>query len=476
MSHRLSTTLAFIIVITIGMGSASINAQSYKVDITMTDYESDSLIIGYYMGERQLVQDTLISKDKKKFTWSGDEPLHNGVYLLLTTPDKNFIQFFINEPYPKFDIKLNGELTDVTFKNSEDNSAFNSYVKFLTEMRALADPIRAKLETAQGEEAEALQDELSVVDEKVKAAQQENLEKYPGSFTAKTIRASLPIDFPDPPADLPIEEYDLYNFENYRDHYFDHVDLSDSTMLFTPFLHNRIIYYTESLTIQRPSELINSIDYILNKIPEGSQMYRYYLSTFYNKYLQSKIIGMDEVVVHLADNYYAQDKAPWTDEDTLEKILDNANKARPSLIGKVAQDIQIELKDGTPIKISDIDYEYLVLLFWAPDCGHCKKAMPDVVAFEEEFRDQNIKLMAVCTKYQDKVPKCWEEVEEKGMQNFINAVDPLGKSRFKAYYDIRTTPKIFILDKDRTIMVKGLGADQLSDVMTEILAKDEIEN
>lgn len=178
---------------------------------------------------------------------------------------------------------------------------------------------------------------------------------------------------------------------------------------------------------------------------------------------------MDKVIVHMADTYYFTGRAPWVKQETLHKIMDNANKVRPTLNGSIAKDIQLELKDGTPINISDIDYEYLVMVFWAPDCGHCKKAMPHVVDFEEEYRDQNIKVMSICTKYQDKIPACWEAVEEKKMQNFINAVDPVGKSRFKIHYDVRQTPKIFILDKDRKIIIKGFGAEQLPDVMDQVI-------
>lgn len=446
-------------------------AQSFKVDITMSGYESDTLIIGNYFGERQLVRDTIYAKNQKNFTWEGDEALALGTYILLTAPDKQFIQFFVEEAYPKFSIKSNADLSEVSFKNSTDNEIFTDYVSFISRKRNDIEPLQAQLENADEATQTTLYAELDAHDAEVAAMQEQLITKYPQSFTAKTIQSSLPIDYPDPPAELEGRELEVYKFEQYRGHYFDHMDLGDSTLLYTPFADNRINYYVDKLTVQLPDSITNSIDYLLGSMNKESQMFRYYLSKMYNKYVQSKMVGMDGVVVHLADKYYRSGMAPWMDEETLAKILDNADKLKPSLIGAVGRDIQVELQDGTAFKISDLEYEYLVLLFWAPDCGHCTKAMPDMVAFEEAYRDKGVKLLSVCTKYQEKVPNCWASVEEKGMQNFINAVDPLGKSRFKAYYDIRTTPKIFVLDQDRKIIIKGIGAAQLSEVMDDIIAR-----
>ncbi len=448
-------------------------AQSFKVDISFENYESDTIIIGYYYANRQLVKDTVYAEQPNKFSWKGTDPLHAGTYLLLTTPDKNFIQFFVNEPYPKYDIKFEDEqLKILAFDGSEDNKRFNEYIDFLNDKRPKAERLRQSIENSNDRKRVSLQQELDNIDKAVAEKQQFYVDTYPDSFTGKTIKASMNIDYPDPPPGLSDKELEYYKFEKYRKHYFDNTDLSDSTLIYTPFLYNRVDYFINKLTIQRPDSINASIDHVLNQMHPESQMYRYFLSHFYNTYVKSKIVGMDAVTVHLVDNYYSVNKAPWTDPELLIKMEDNARKLRPTLIGNTAKDIQVETEDGTPFKLSDLNSEYLVLLFWAPDCGHCKKAMPHVIEFEKEYRDKNVKLVAICTKYQDKVPGCWEAVKEKGMESFINAVDPYGKSRFKSWYDVRTTPKIFILDKDLKIILKGIGAEQLSDVMSEIMAEN----
>lgn len=471
MSYLKKIGIIFTLVIfTSIISTKSLVAQSYKVDITIDNYDSDTLIIGYYYANRQLVKDTLYSDNQKHFVWTGDKELHLGTYMVLTTPRKDFIQFFVEEPFPKYDIELDGETMEIkAFKGSQDNQLFNEYIAFLNQKRPEVEGLKKELETAKNKEK--IQSQIDAIDNQVFSEQARFVNDYEGTFTSKTIKASMTIEYPDPPEGLSDKELEMYKFQGYRSHYFDHIDLGDSTLVYTPFLYNRVDYYINKLTIQMPDSIITSIDYVLTKMDPESQMYRYFLSNFYNTYAKSKIVGMDAVVVHLVDQYYSLGKAPWTDAELLTKMEDNARKLKPTLIGNTAQDIQIELEDGTPIKLSDIDAEYLVLLFWAPDCGHCKKSMPYIVKFEEDYRDRNIKLVSICTKYQDKVPSCWEAVKEKGMENFINCADPLGKSRFKSYYDIRSTPKIFVLDQDLKIVIKGIGAEQLDSVMDEILNK-----
>ncbi len=51
-------------------------------------------------------------------------------------------------------------------------------------------------------------------------------------------------------------------------------------------------------------------------------------------------------------------------------------------------------------------------------------------------------------------------------------MDPYHQSRYKILYNINSTPQIFILDKDKNILVKRIGSEQLEEVMENILKND----
>lgn len=148
--------------------------------------------------------------------------------------------------------------------------------------------------------------------------------------------------------------------------------MTDPRLLRTPFLFERIDYYIQKLNVQHPDSLSKAVDFVLQKVRPAEDTYKYYLIHFLNFYAKSNIVGMDAVYVHLVDKYYATKKAPWTDSAQLVKITENANELKPTLIGKIAPNVQLERRDGVKFKLHDIKSEYTILYFWAYDCGHCK--------------------------------------------------------------------------------------------------------
>jgi thiol-disulfide isomerase/thioredoxin len=122
-----------------------------------------------------------------------------------------------------------------------------------------------------------------------------------------------------------------------------------------------------------------------------------------------------------------------------------------------------------------------VLFFWAPDCGHCKKAAPFMIEFAQKYKDKGVKVFAVCTAVAKTIeekdgPECWKGVEEKGFTDdlFMNLVDPLLRSKYKTLYDVQSTPQIFILNREHKILMKRIGAEQLvGNVMDEVMKAEE---
>ena len=177
---------------------------------------------------------------------------------------------------------------------------------------------------------------------------------------------------------------------------------------------------------------------------------------------------MDAVYVYLAENYYAKKKAPWTDEQDLLKIIDNARRLKPLLIGKIAPDILMQRRDGSEIALHDVKSEYTILLFWKPDCGHCKKEMPALDSIYNELKALHVEVFAVCVKLKDDTPKCWEFIDEHKFDKWMNLVDPLHKSGFYTIYDVTTTPMLYLLDEKKEIISKRLGVHQLLEVIPKL--------
>jgi thiol-disulfide isomerase/thioredoxin len=252
--------------------------------------------------------------------------------------------------------------------------------------------------------------------------------------------------------------------------------MTDERFLRSPMLHGKIdLYVSDKVTVPNPDSIMVAVDRLL-KLSEGNdEIFKFILVRLLNEYAKSKIVCMDAVYVHLVDNYYSKGKADWIGEEQLKKIREDADALRPLMCGRIAPNVAMETFD-VPAKATSlhgIDAKYTILFMWDPDCGHCKKSMPEMVKFYDDFKSRGVEVFAICTKTYKGVSECTEFIEEKDMKRWLNVIDPYYRSRYKQIYNVKSTPVVYILDENKKILAKRIGADQLADVMDKIIERDQ---
>lgn len=445
-------------------------ADGYSIQVSIEGFTQKELYLGYYLGDKQYLRDTATVDAKGVYTFSGTEKLPAGVYILVLPPDNNFFQILVTEKEQQFSIqtKLEKMTENIQFKGSPENVAFYSYLNFLSERNKEADPINKALESVTDEtEKVSLQKKLEAVGEKVKAYQLQYVKEHASMLAGRIVAANLNPDLPE--FEGTEEEKQLKMLYHLRSHYFDHLNLADPTLLRTPFLFEKIDYFVNKLHFQHPDSIAVGIDTVLARLRPAEESFKFYLVHFLNAYARSTFVGMDAVYVHMVEKYYAQGDAPWIEAEQLNKIIENAKTLKPILIGKTAPDIEMQKRDGSKIKLSAVNSEYTVLYFWRYDCGHCKEQTPIVKAFYDKFKDKGVKIFAVCVKFRDEVGDCWKYIDENGIGDWIHTIDPYLASRYYTLYNVKTTPQIFILDKNKQIISKNIGGEQLEEVITQIM-------
>lgn len=445
-------------------------AQSYDLEVKIDGYSNDTLLLGYHLGNKQYIADTAFLENGY-YRFTGDKTLKPGMYLIITRPENKFFQMLFSDTLnQKFDIHLdlNDENPLVSSKKSKENQMFRDYMQLLGSKRGEVEGLNKSKEglTDPGE-IEAVNNKISNINDEVKGFQNRILNDYPKSLLAGIVRSNVEISVPEF-LEAQEEERPRLRFEYYKEHFFDNIDLTDSRLLYSPISYSKVSYYIEKLTVQHPDSIAVSIDRILKLAEPNQEVFRYFLSHYLSFYGNSKYVGMDGIYVHLADKYYAKGKAPWVEEESLEKIIKSADELRPTLVGKVAPNLILKNRDGGSVELHKIQAEYTVLIFWAPDCGHCKKSMPKLNEFYDIYSKTGVEVIAVCTKTTTKVPDCWKFIDEHRLDKWINAVDPYLQSNFSVLYNIKTTPRVFILDKDKKIVSKGIGPEQIPEVIDSL--------
>lgn len=440
----------------------------YRIEVEIQHFEGDTLELGYYFGKAQYLKDTMLINNGK-FIFEGDEPLEPGVYLLVIPPDNKFIHVLVTPEEQRFSLvfDLNDIVKSAKFKGAPENDIYYDYLRKLEERRPRADELK-KLMVEDSLKKETYKTELAKIDDEVKKIQTDVLKKYPDSFTAFLIAANQELNVPDF-KDLPEADRKQKQYEYYRAHYFDHFDMNDPRAMRSGLIHNKIDFFLQKLTYQVPDSQAVGIDYLISKMDKNPEAFQYYLVHFLNEAARSKRMGMDAVYVHLVDVYYSKGRATWMDKEQLDKLIAQAETLRPTLIGKIAPDLTFYKEDATQVSIHGIKSDYLVLFFWDPECGHCKKQTPFVVDFYKAYKEKGVEVLAICTKTGADISPCWAYVKEKGMDIFVNAADQYLRNKYKTIYDVKTTPQIFILDKDKKILVKKISGEDLMTVMDEVL-------
>ncbi|MCB0525476.1 MAG: DUF5106 domain-containing protein [Saprospiraceae bacterium] len=471
--------LSFFTIISLTLALANGNdGPGFNIRVKLDNYPASELVLGFHFGEKQYVKDTATIGKDGWFTFKADTLLPPGIYLMVMQPTNNYIQILIPEKDQQFLVTTdaNDSVNKMKFKGSPDNEAFYDYLRFLGKHKPEADSIRAKFNELKGNPADSIRltNELVRLDKVVKQYQQDIIKKNPTSLTARITKASIEPEIPEFKGDEATVTKERYFW--IREHYFDNIDITDPALLRSPILQPKVDAFITKIVPQHPDSVNIALDQLFDKLKNAPEIRKYFLVHFLNFYAKSQLVGFDACYVHLAQAYYCVGLAPWTNKEDLEKICDNASRLEPILIGKIAPNIVVSDRNNQQHALWDVDADYTVLFFWAPDCGHCKKAAPFMVDFAKKYKDQGVKVFAVCTfvakdEAGKDAPDCWQGIEEKGFSDdlFMNMVDPFIRSRYKKLYDVQTTPSIFILDRNHKILMKRIGAEQLDKVMEEVI-------
>ena len=297
------------------------------------------------------------------------------------------------------------------------------------------------------------------------AHQTEIISKYPTTLTARLLKITRPVEGPDPPkrADGNIDS--TFQLRYYRQHFFDHFDLSDPALiqLPRPYYMEKMNEYLDKLFLQTPDSLMAAIDGIAAKAKKNQDAYKYLIWTAVYKYQKPTIMGLDEVYVRLIDKYFLSGEMDfWVNDKFKKSLKESADKLRISLIGKTGPDLRMQDQNFQQKSLYGIKRKYTVLYFFDPDCGHCREESPKLVDFYNKNKVKfNLEVFAVSAD--TSMQKMRDYVKEMKM-TWITVNGPRSYvGHYGKLYYAETTPTLYVLDDKKKIIAKGLPADKLED-------------
>ena len=113
--------------------------------------------------------------------------------------------------------------------------------------------------------------------------------------------------------------------------------------------------------------------------------------------------------------------------------------------------------------LSSIQAKYAILVFWDVDCSHCQTEIPKLLEIYHNLKKTiDVKVVSVYTVYEfDK----WRKYVIDKKLDFINLYDPIHINNLKVKYDIFSTPKVYLLNKDKRILSKHMPVEKIPDLI-----------
>ena len=210
--------------------------------------------------------------------------------------------------------------------------------------------------------------------------------------------------------------------------YWEDFPLDDARILTYPLIDNKLETYFDNL--YNDAVTINAeIDKLIAKTGDCVEVRDYLIWYFYRKYYSPKYMNLDDVYIHLVDEYFLKVEMENVSESVINLMADRANYLENLKIGAKLPEIG---------NLYSINASYITVIFYDKTCHKCAQEGRIL----EEIRSRHPEMVIFPV-----------EVNSTDIKNLL------------AKYDIQTTPMIYVLDSKKQIIAKRLSAKQVELVL-----------
>lgn len=448
---------------------SSLAQVGYKLDFKIKGLKDTTAYLGYYYGESTYVKDTALVNGAGIFQFTGSAKLPQGVYFIVLNKTRIFEIVIGDDQQFAMETAMDDYINHMKVVGDEDNKIFFENMHFNMERNQEATPFVNTLKdsTATADAKTAARESLQKINEKVLAYQNNLLTKYPKSMTARMLKATKPIEVPDPPRKADGNIDSTFQYRYYRAHFFDNFDLADDALIRLPktIYADKLKEYFEKLFVPQPDTIMNAIDQLASKVKYNQETYKYLIWNTLLIYQNPKIMGLDEVYVRIYDKYFASGEMDfWVSNSIKTSLKDYADKLRLSLIGQTAKNLIMQDQNLVLRSLYDIKKKYTIIFFFDPDCGHCKEETPKLVKFYNSNKDRfDLEVYAVSAD--TSMLKMRNYIKDMKMP-WITVNGPRSTvGSYQKLYDAFSTPTLYVLDEKKKIIAKKPPIEILEDFL-----------
>lgn len=394
------------------------------------------------------------------------------------------IQFYANLPRGKDLVFI--PLESIRILSSEENRIYYDYLKSITRIQNKSNHLKKLKKLYQsdqqlksnitGHDTKAalqtssfynqIEEELKNLENQMLARIDRLISSNPGTYAVKIIKT---LQLPQVNKKLSILDQNKY----LKDHFFDNVDFDDKTLLNSSVLPMKIskyfdLYKNYGLNAeQQEEEFIKASNVIISIVKNNEIVFNFVLDAIFDKFEKSVF---ENLLTYLTENYDLKGSCANNEGlSSLNKTEDlklKIERIRSLAISKPAPDVLIQ-ENNKYKKLADIKVDCTLILFWESTCPHCVRLLPRLKEVYDQYREKGFEVLAISI---DEDKDLWDDVLENGHYGWINSLELKGRdSKTAKDYNIWSTPKMYLLDKEKKIKAKPRTIEELESLILTIL-------
>lgn len=431
-------------------------AQKYEICFVQQSCGTNDTL--YYLGRhhRDHLQplDSAVMRDGT-LLFKGSRKWKTGIYTLYRAGNKKSPFDFTIDGSQRFTIQVDDkwQVADPAkhISGSPANQAMFTYLNKFNQAKVQARDIDKRKKSSDPQAKAAAEKEMEQLQQEMEA-----LEKGFVKDNKKYLFFRLVDMFNGPVVPDEAEDKALY----YRAHYWDGIDLSDHSLVYTPDLFNKMNYYFFGVLYHADSDtIIKYAERVIDSMDGDTLMMRYFLDFIMPRYYRStKNIGWDAVWCRLVRTYYLSGKCPWaTAADIYTKKMD-VERLEQSLIGAYGQELfmaDTNQSDNPVDWISSHRFpqRYVILWFWDPDCHHCQEQTATLKTLYDSLSAAGSKRFEVyAVGFEADVNK-WKKYVREHQLPFVNVGGSNVNIDYQVAYNVHGAPTMIILNEERQIIM-----------------------
>lgn len=231
--------------------------------------------------------------------------------------------------------------------------------------------------------------------------------------------------------------------------------------------HASVTAYLNTL-LEEPVDTINlRVDRLIDSVGvQHPELQSKVAGIAFDFFTDSPVMGHEAVAIHIADNWFLNRRLQLENEQLYPVIYTYADFNRSSLVGCPAPELVMEDIYGVPVRVRDDATDVKVLFFYDTECSTCRREAPLLADLMRNYHGASLTFFAIYTQSDRQAWEAYVQEVFAGIDNpdvtVVHLWDPEAATGFHKKYAVLTTPMLFLVDSQNTIVGRGLDSDALA--------------